>query len=417
MFVIKKKWDINLKVRLVGEGLFNMLFWMYFPFITIYFSHSLGHTIAGLLMTLPPLLSIVGSLIGGTLSDLLGRRPVMLIGTFLQTAMFVLFAASTSPWVNFIAFIGIGIGSAVYRPASSAMVADLVPAQHLREIFATFMTVNNIGAVLGPVIGSIFFFRFRQELLWTCALVLFLYFIAIYFILFETLPKSNKSPELLTSFKDRLKKQWNGYGIIFRDKVFMLYIVAGIFALFPIMQLDLYLPLYIFNNVPSQSLFTGNNAFILSSNEIYGWLVGFNGLLFVIFVLPVTKWLKNWKERNVFILSSFLAGIGTFLVGLQSNIWYLFFVTLIFTLGEIVRTPVTQSFVSRYAPENARGQYLAADSLQNTLGKSLGPMTVFISGFIPPIGIFSIILGSALLSILLYVQLFKKYEKQQLALN
>ncbi|WP_203287720.1 MFS transporter [Metabacillus sp. cB07] len=406
-------WDKNLKVRLVGEGLFNLLFWMYFPFITVYFGEILGFKIAGLLMSMPPILSIIGSLLGGNVADSLGRRPVMLFGTLIQMLMFVMFAFSTSPWIDYIAFIGIGIGFSLYRPASSAMVADLVPEKNLRQVFATFMTVNNIGAVLGPVIGAIFFFQYRQELLWTCAFVLFLYLMAIYYITYETLPKSKKELDLTSPLKHSFKQRWNGYTIIFRDKIFMVYVGAGIFSLFPIMQLDLYLPVYIINNVPAQPLFTWNgDSLILSSNEIFGWLVGFNGLLFVLFILPVTNWFKNWQERNIFILSSLLAGIGTFLVGMNNNIWYLLFVTVIFTFGEIVRTPVTQSFVSHYAPEHARGQYLAADSLQNTLGKAMAPLTVFLASFIPPVGIFSLIVAFSFIGVLLYIKLFRLYSPQ-----
>lgn len=406
-------WDHNLKVRLLGEGLFNMLFWMYFPFITVYFGEALGNHIAGVLMTIPPLFSMLGSLLGGALADKMGRRPVMLIGAFLQTIMFVLFALSPSHWIDFIAFIGIGLGGSIYRPASSAMVADLVPEQNLRQVFATFATVNNIGAVLGPLLGSIFFFQYRQELLWTCALVLLLYFIAIFYMVHETNPLSSKSKKEPQSITLVFKEQWKGYGIIFKDRVFLLYILAGIFALVPIMQLDLYLPVYVINEVPTQSLFLWSNHFIqLSSTEIFGWILGFNGLLFVLFVLPVTKWFQNWKERNVFILSSLLAGVGTFLVGIHSNIWFLFVVTIIFTFGELVRSPVTQSFISRYAPEQSRGQYMAADSLQYTIGKCLSPLTVFLSSWVVPIGIFSIILIFALISIWLYFQLFKQYEKK-----
>ncbi|WP_235515855.1 MFS transporter, partial [Exiguobacterium sp. Leaf187] len=130
-------WNSNVKVRLVGEGLFNLLFWMYFPFLTVYFGQKLGLQTAGLIMALPPLLSIIGSLIGGSVADTLGRRPVMLIGTFLQMSMFILFAVSSSPWIDYVAFIGIGIGAAFYRPASSAMVADTVPKDELRQVYAT----------------------------------------------------------------------------------------------------------------------------------------------------------------------------------------------------------------------------------------------------------------------------------------
>jgi len=411
-------WNTNLKVRLIGEALFHMLFWMYFPFITVYFGEAMGNHIAGILMTVPPIFSLIGSLLGGALADRLGRRPVMLLGAAIQMLMFALFAMSPSHWIDYLAFIGLGLGGAIYRPASSAMVADLVPEQHRRQIFATFTTANNIGAVLGPALGAIFFFHYRQELLWTCTTILLLYVIAIFIMVHETKPHGVNSSEESVTVTQMFKEQWKGYGIIFRDKVFMIYTLAGIFALVPIMQLDLYLPVYVINHVPAQALFTGKSeSLMLSGTEIYGWLVGFNGLLFVLFILPVTNWFHHWKERNVFILSSLLSGVGTFLVGLNTNIWFLFVVTIIFTFGEMVRSPVTQSFISRYAPEHARGQYMGADSLQATIGRFLAPLTVFLSGWVPPMGIFSIILVFACISIGLYIQLFRIYVEQPKAVE
>ncbi len=369
-------------------------------------------------MMLPPVFSMASSLLGGALTDRFGRRPLMLIGTLVQMLMFALFAGSTSPWVDFVAFIGIGLGGALYRPASSAMVADSVPPDQLRQVFATFMTANNIGAVLGPALGAIFFFQYRQPLLWTCTLVMLVYLFAICFVVNETLPVTAIVDKTTSTIANVFKEQWKGYGVIFRDKVFLVYIFAGIFSLISIMQLDIYLPVYIIHQVPAQSLFAWNGASLtLSSTEIYGWLVGFNGLLFVLFILPVTKWFQHWKERNVFILSSLLSGIGTFMVGLNTNIWALFIVTVIFTFGEIVRSPVTQSFISRYAPEHARGQYMAADSLQNTVGKFLAPLTVFFSKWVPPIGIFSIILILSLISIILYFLLFRMYSENPSAMD
>ncbi|MFB5761860.1 MDR family MFS transporter [Paenibacillus medicaginis] len=401
-------WNNNLKVRLIGEALFNMLFWMYFPFITVYFGQALGNDIAAILMTIPPIFSIIGALLGGALADRAGRRPIMLLGASLQMVMFACFAMSPSHWIDYVAFIGIGLGVAIYRPASAAMVADLVPAEHRREVFATFTTANNLGAVLGPALGAVFFFHYRQELLWTCAFVLLLYLIGIYFMVHETSPPSGNKAE--ASISSVFKKQWQSYGIIFRDKVFLVYTLAGICAMVSILQLDLYLPIYIINEVPAQPFFPWiAGSPVLTGKDIFGWVLGFNGLLFVLFILPVTKWLGSWKERNVFILSSLLSGVGTFALGLGSNIWYLFFVTVIFTFGEMVRSPVTQSFISRYAPEHARGQYMAADSLQATIGRFLAPVTVFLSTWVPPMGVLSLILLFALISATLYIQLFRMY--------
>lgn len=49
--MILRKWDSNLKIRLVGEWLFGLFFWMLLPFMAIYFAAatlrwSIGRTMA-----------------------------------------------------------------------------------------------------------------------------------------------------------------------------------------------------------------------------------------------------------------------------------------------------------------------------------------------------------------------------------
>lgn len=396
------RWDLNLKVRLFSEGLFNLLFWMYFPFITVYFARTLGVELAGLLMAVPPLFLLVGSLIGGSLADEIGRRPVMLAGTFSQGFLFLVFALSTNAYVDYITYISIGFMGAIYKPASSAMVADLVPTEHLRNVFATFMASNNIGAVLGPLLGAVLFFEYRQALLLGCALVLFGYGGLLAVLTSETRPVSTEKTVATTFFT-----QGRSYATILIDPLFRLYLIAGVFALIPIMQLDVYLPVYLIEQTPA--------TFNVSNTVLFGWLVAYNGLLFVVFIIPVTRVFRAWDERCVLLLSTFLGGFGTFLVAFSSNIWYLLIVTTMFTFGELIRSPVSQSFVSHYAPIESRGQYLATDTLQNTIGKFLAPVTVFASGFLSPLAVFTLILLSALIGMGLYAKLFDRLNQMKVS--
>ncbi|MFX3618710.1 MAG: MFS transporter [Sporolactobacillus sp.] len=102
---------------------------------------------------------------------------------------------------------------------------------------------------------------------------------------------------------------------------------------------------------------------------------------------------------------------------LDSHLGYLFLVTIIFTLGEIVRSPVTQSFVSHYAPRDARAQYMGASNLQFTIGRFLAPLTVFLSAWLEPLAIFILLLIASLISMVLYYSLFKRYTGCQLNRN
>lgn len=416
-------WDRNLKTRLIGESLFHALFWMYFPFITLYFSDAFGKNIAGVLMTVPPLVGIIGSLLGGHLADRFGRRPIMLLGAFTQVVMFALFSMSISHWMDYLAYIGIGFGGSIYGPASFAMVADITLEKDRRRVFATFVTATNIGAVIGPALGSIFFFHFRNELLWTCTLVTLLYSIAIIFTMRETLPKSVKKTKTSNTIILILNEQWQSYHVIFRDKVFFIYIIAGVLITIAFVQLNLYLAVYVKEFVPTQTLLIWKDwSHSITNTGVFGWMLGLNGLLFVICSLPVIKWFEHWSDRDTLIISAILFGLGMFFVGLTTNIWLLLVFTVIFTLGELISSPVANSFVSKYAPEDARGQYMAASNLQFSVGRFLAPVTIILSEWLPPIGVFGFILLCTLMSALLYVKLFRmissRYtEKKRKSIN
>ncbi len=406
-------WNANLKIRLFGEALFNLLYWMYFPFIAVYFSSTLGSQLAGLLMTVPPLTAIAFSMIGGDLADRFGRKPVMLTGCCLKALMFAVFALSSSHWLDYLCFIGIGIGGAIYSPASDAMVADLTTQKNRRQVFAVFITANNIGAVLGPAIGATLFFQYRTELLWACMLIMAIYSVAILYAIKETVPAAANSHQGSRGIWNTFLNQWKAYRTLLSDKVFVLYIAAGVFAIIAIMQLDLYLAIYVTEFVHLQTVLSVNDwSFTLSGTEAFGWMLGLNGLMFVLFVLPSAKWLKDWKDRDIFMLSSFLAGIGMFAVGLTTNIWLLMLFTVIFTFGEIIRSPVMNNFVSEYAPQESRGLYMGASKLQFTIGRFLAPFAVIVADWMMPILVFGLIFLSALVSVFLYFYVFKLISKK-----
>ncbi|EAD0299501.1 TPA: MFS transporter, partial [Listeria monocytogenes] len=65
-------WDINLKVRLFGEALLDISFWMVFPFLTIYFSESIGRELTSLLLIISQVLAVFTALLGGYFADNFG---------------------------------------------------------------------------------------------------------------------------------------------------------------------------------------------------------------------------------------------------------------------------------------------------------------------------------------------------------
>ena len=148
-------------------------------------------------------------------------------------------------------------------------------------------------AVIGPILGAWVFFDYRSLLLWSCTCFLFIYFALIYTRLTETMPVIEDVFSIKKSFS--IRGELKSYFTILKDKSFALYIAAGVFSVIAIMQLDLYLAIYIYEEVPSQALFA-NSHYVLTSQEILGWVLGLNGIIFVLFMIPITKWLKSWSD-------------------------------------------------------------------------------------------------------------------------
>ncbi len=74
----------NIKIRIITSFLTRTVSTMIFPFMAIYFSIKLGSAIAGALLLINVIASLVIGLYGGYVGDRLGRKKVMIIGQSIQ---------------------------------------------------------------------------------------------------------------------------------------------------------------------------------------------------------------------------------------------------------------------------------------------------------------------------------------------
>ncbi|EAD3543040.1 MFS transporter, partial [Listeria monocytogenes] len=141
-------WDINLKVRLFGEALLDISFWMVFPFLTIYFSESIGRELTSLLLIISQVLAVFTALLGGYFADNFGRKRMMSISVIGEGFGFLVFAIGAlhvvdSPYLSFAGFAIASVFMAFYQPASQAMIADVVPPEHRTHIYSVFYMMIN----------------------------------------------------------------------------------------------------------------------------------------------------------------------------------------------------------------------------------------------------------------------------------
>ncbi|WP_040206220.1 MDR family MFS transporter [Neobacillus jeddahensis] len=415
-----RDWDTNLKVRLFAEAMLNITFWMFYPFMTIYFAEAFGKNKAGFLLVFSQIFSVLANLMGGYCADRFGRKRMMVLSAIGQGLSFLSFALASSPWIQspwlgFISFALAGVFGSFYWPASQAMVADLVEEKHRSSVFAIFYTSINIAVVIGPILGAIFYVHYRFQLLLSAGAIGIMLGFILAKLTRETVPMQGRySQSSDGKWYDFLTNQLKDYGLIVKDRAFLLFIIAGILAGQTFMQLDLLIPVYIKDFVKNQQLFSiGDWSVAIKGEQAFGLVLAENGFFVALLTVFVTKWMSKYNERNVFVLSSVVYAISIIIFSQTQWIWGLIIAMAVFTFAELMGAGLQQSFVSKLAPDHIRGQYFAAASLRFTLAKTIAPLSIPLTVWIGYDWTFIILCLLALVSAGLYWLMFSVFEKQK----
>jgi MFS family permease len=109
------------------------------------------------------------------------------------------------------------------------------------------------------------------------------------------------------------------------------------------------------------------------SASTYGVLISLNGLLVVLFELPLTRFTQRFASRRVMALGYLLIGFGFSLNAFASTIFAFAMAMAVFTLGEIISMPVSTAYIADLAPAHLRGRYMGAFGFTWSLALMFGP--------------------------------------------
>ncbi|QHT59030.1 MFS transporter [Paenibacillus lycopersici] len=415
-----RDWDRNLKIRLGGEAAFNVIFWTFFPFLSIYFTKSFGKGWTGVLLVLSQLLSVLGNLVGGYCADRFGRKRMMVFAASGQAFGYALFAWAASPWTDLPAagFAGFSLASmfgALYWPASQAMVADVVDEKHQSGVFAIFYTAVNIAVVVGPLLGSLLYTDNPYAVLAAAAVICALLALVMNRALGESRPAhiaERHRTKAGTPWYGAVAAQLRDYRVIATDRVFLLFSIAGVLLAQTFMQLDLLFPVFLKETVAQTTIFSFRDWHLtMSGQQLFGLIVSENGLFVAVFTVIVTKWMTMYRDRYVFIGGALFYAAGIVMFSGMSTFWGFTAAIAVFTLAELMSAGPQQAFVARLAPEAMRGQYFAAASLRFTLGRTIAPMSIPLTGLLGFKWTFALLALLAVVSGFIYNVMFNQLDK------
>jgi MFS transporter, DHA1 family, multidrug resistance protein len=124
------------------------------PRFMFYVYNELGwsSSMLGLMMSSYGIAMMIGELTLGRLSDLLGRKPVIIFGLVLFSAQFFGLAFFRTHLLIGASFVIAGLGNAIFDPALSASILDISPSEHSSRILGVKSMVGSLGSILGPAL-------------------------------------------------------------------------------------------------------------------------------------------------------------------------------------------------------------------------------------------------------------------------
>lgn len=325
------------------------------PFVSVYLYAYGGITAGdvGLAIFASTIIGSVFPLVGGELSDMLGRKRIFIAGLALLISSYLLLAwavRSNAPFILYVALLSLsGMGSGLFRPVPSAIIADAVPPEKRLETYGLTRTGHNMGFAIGPVVGGMVAMISYTLVFMLTAAVSFIYLMLVAIFIKDT----------RTARKE--KKGRDSMLVVLHDKPFVCFVLLASLASFIAAQM--YSPLSVYAKG-----FAG-----LSEAEI-GAFLSLNGVMVVLFQYTVTRLASRYRITTSMAVGMALNGLGFALIGLSHNFTALLVCIAIITTGELLYLPSFTTMSVNLSPDDKRGRYLGLSGLMGSAGFGVGAL-------------------------------------------
>lgn len=305
----------------------------------------------GWMLAMYSLASLIMSPFWGSLSDRIGRKPVIMIGIFGFSISFFIFGMSMNIlWLMYLSRIIGGLFSGAVTSCAVAYVADITGNENRTKGMGMVGMAIGLGFIFGPVVGGLLS-GFSYELPFFVASSLSL---VTLFFTWTTLKES------ITPQKDRVREARPSRWTAFQGPLKYLY-VLGFFVSFTLAGLE------------STLLYFEKEIFGLTSQG-FGVMLLISGLVgAAIQGGIVRRYVKEGAEGKVIFIGLTLSGLGFFLLLLSKDMLTATLYLCVFASGNALLRPCVTSLITQKT-KVSQGIATGLSSSMDSLGRIAGPL-------------------------------------------
>jgi predicted MFS family arabinose efflux permease len=376
---------------------------MVIPFLSLYLTEDMNLTLSevGWIMTCFGLGSLLGSYLGGKLSDKFGFYSVMFFSLLITGLMFIA--------LQFVhTFLGFAIGIFItmvfadaFRPAMFvSLKAYSKPENQTRSLTLIRLAIN-LGFSFGPFFGGLIIALISYSgLFWVDGITCIAAIVVMKVVLKEKKVRVDKSNIVID--------KENNITSVYKDQPYWLFLLIIFLMGLVFMQLFTTMPLFY------------KEVHRMTEVEI-GLLMSLNGFLIFLFEMPLIHYIEKKLLDRMKIITWSLGLLAMSYAILNATSWsgILIISMLLITLGEMLAFPFTNNFAMNRAPSGNEGRYLAlysmAFSCAHIFSAKTGMEVIARFGFMAN---WFLMGGLGLLAVLLMIWLRKILESERkMAIN
>ena len=310
-------------------------------------------------LTIFTIFKIVGLIIGGKLTDTVGRR--LTFSVFMGLSAFCyLYAGFVSGFYVIAALTIGGFFVSIGATAITPMIIDLCETEKQKnDAFTLYYIAMNLGFTLGPLIGGFLYDLGMVRFLFIGdGLTTLLFAILIFIFIPETLPdkdnyESKEGTKEAASNESIIK-------IIFNNEILLMFLVA-------IALLFLVFKQFIFG------FSLHSKTFFEKPGTVFGIAMTINSAVVVLLTAPIIKLFEKMSITMKICVGGLFYAVGFGMLGFtRGSLSFFYLSVLIWTFGEILISPSTKVFIANHTPISHRGRFSSVFDLTRQLGGVLG---------------------------------------------